>query len=111
MKLKTLVNIGKPSFKETTFQHGIKVQLIKISGGFIPLYKYKLSAKNLINMVAVLDDGKEMLPSQQATFKNDDGIGYWELRFPLLQNIDHFDVMVATQVDPFKLNPEYKLVL
>ena len=106
------VNIGKPSFEETTFDHGIKVQLTSISGGFIPLYGYKVSAKNLINMIAVLDDGREFLPSQQATFKNDDANGYWELRFPLLQNIDHFDVMVATQVDkityPFTLTPKYK---
>ncbi len=106
------VNIGKPSFEETTFDHDITVQLTAISGGFIPTYQYKVSAKNLINMIAVLDNGREVLPSQQATFKNDDENGYWELRFPLLQNIEHFDVMVATQVEkiayPFTINPEYK---
>jgi hypothetical protein len=106
------VNIGNPSFEETTFDHDIKAQLTAISGGFIPTYRYKVSAKNLINMIAVLDNGREVLPSQQATFKNVDGNGYWELQFPLLQNIDHFEVMVATQVEkiayPFTLNPEYK---
>ena len=88
------------------------MKLTEIRGGSIPGFHYEVSAENLINMVAVLDNGREMLPSQQATFKKDDGNGYWELRFPLLQNIDHFEVMVATQVEkiayPFTLNPEYK---
>ncbi|NRB77098.1 MAG: hypothetical protein HRU38_00280 [Saccharospirillaceae bacterium] len=107
------VNIGNPSFAETTFDHGIKVKLTAISGGFMPNYHYEVSAKNLINMIAVLDNGREVLPARyQATLKNDDENGYMELRFPALPNIDHFEVMVATQVEkiayPFTLTPEYK---
>ena len=101
------INVGKPSFNAEKFDHAIEVQLQKINAGFIPRYEYRVSAANLINMIAVLDDGKELLPVQ-STFEQ----GAWILRYPLTQKIDHFEVLVATEVEqlsyPFELVPNYQ---
>lgn len=106
-KVIATINIGKPGFTAETFTHGISVNIVTIESGFIPRYEYKVVAPNLINMIAVLDDGRELLPSQ-SVFEN----GHWQLRYPLTQKIDHFEVLVATELDqviyPFKLAPDYQ---
>lgn len=101
------VNVGKPGFTPSVFDHEVTVSLLRINGGFIPRYQYKVSAPNLINMIAVLDDGKELLPTQ-STFEN----GYWQLQYPLTQKINHFEVLVAAELAqvtyPFKITPIYQ---
>jgi hypothetical protein len=103
----TTINVGKPGFTPSLFAHEVTVSLLRINGGFIPRYQYKVSAPNLINMIAVLDDGKELLPTQ-STFEN----GYWLLQYPLTQKIAHFEVLVAAELVqityPFKITPNYQ---
>jgi len=103
----TTINVGTPDFTERSFNHGVNIKLVEINNSFIPRYQYQISAPNLINMIAILEDGRELLPFQ-AEFEQ----GKWQLKFPLSQKIARFEVLIAEEVEqlsyPFTLAPTYK---
>lgn len=102
----TTLNVGKPGFATQHFDK-LSVTLQTIDNGFIPRYEYKVSEPNLITMIAVLDNGKELLPSQASFEKT-----HWKLTYPLTQKISHFEVLIAKDVEqvsyPFTLSPNYQ---
>ncbi|MCI2283528.1 hypothetical protein L3081_09160 [Colwellia sp. MSW7] len=101
------VNVGLPDFKQTLHNHEILISRVKITNGQTPHTTYRVEAPNLINMIAVLKNGNEMLPLQGGVFKD----GFWSLSYQLTDQIDHFDVLVASKLNtlkfPYEIMPNY----
>lgn len=101
------VNVGLPDFVQSLHEHDIVLSKVKITNGQTPRITYQVKAPNLINMIAVLKNGKEINPEQGSVFKN----GFWSLSYPLSDQIEHFEVLVASKVTtlkfPYAITPNY----
>ena len=101
------INVGLPDFEQTLHKHDVLLSRVKITNGKIPRTTYRIEAPNLINMIAVLKNGKEIRPEQGSVFKD----GFWLLSYPLTDQIDHFEVLVASKVNtlkfPYEITPNY----
>jgi|GEM_PF-4628004 len=101
----TQTKIEFPELNQTIKNADTEITLSKINSNFIPRFIFKVKSDNLVNLVAITDEGK-FYPAQHE-FKN----GLWELQYNLNPKIDSFLLLTSKGVEkvvlPFEIKPDY----
>jgi len=99
------INVTFPELGQVVNVSGVELKLIAIEAGFMSFYTFEVSGDELINMVAITEQGS-FYPNQQSFVD-----GKWQLKYRLKPNIRALKVLLATEreqvIMPFEIDINY----
>ena len=99
------IDIDFPRLGQVIQVSGVSLRLTTIKAGFMAGYTFEVSGDELINIVAITDEGS-FYPTQQRFEK-----GQWQLQYSLFPKIHSLRVVLATEktqiVKPFEIDINY----
>jgi len=99
------INVTFPELGQVVNVSGVELKLTAIEAGFMSFYTFEVSGDELINMVAITEQGS-FYPTQQSFVD-----GKWQLKYRLKPNIRALRVLLATETEdvvmPFEINTSY----